>query len=65
MYIDVEMISLAIESLKATGLKYLQIDLGQASFFQSLMKEVELPNQVQREIQQKLEQKMNLNLKRY
>lgn len=61
-YVDVEMIALAIESLKAVGLEGFQIDLGQAEFFQSLMEEIKLPKRVQREVQDKLEQKNEFEL---
>ncbi|SEQ95665.1 ATP phosphoribosyltransferase regulatory subunit [Piscibacillus halophilus] len=61
-FIDVEMIALAIEALKAVGLERFQIDLGQAKFYQSLMNEVDLPQHVQREILSKLEQKNEYEL---
>ncbi|RPF57059.1 ATP phosphoribosyltransferase regulatory subunit [Aquisalibacillus elongatus] len=56
-YVDVEMIVLAIESLQAIGVERFQIDLGQAKFFQSLLKTMNLTPADERLIQEKLEQK--------
>lgn len=40
---DAEVISIAINSLKAAGLKNFQVDIGQAEFFNGLMEETGLP----------------------
>ncbi|TFB21715.1 ATP phosphoribosyltransferase regulatory subunit [Filobacillus milosensis] len=61
-YVDVEMIALAIETLKTVGLQRYQIDLGQAKFFQALMDEINPTPELQREIQEKLEQKNEFEL---
>ncbi|WP_188207823.1 ATP phosphoribosyltransferase regulatory subunit [Alkalibacillus aidingensis] len=62
---DVEMISLAIEMLKQSGIERIQLEIGQASFFKSLLKSAQLPPSEEQEIQKKVEAKNGYELKAY
>ncbi|WP_017187369.1 ATP phosphoribosyltransferase regulatory subunit [Alkalibacillus haloalkaliphilus] len=61
---DIEMIVMAIESLKQSGLKNIQLELGQAGFFQSLLQEAGLTEQQQLVVQQKVDEKNEYELSR-
>ncbi|GEN47114.1 ATP phosphoribosyltransferase regulatory subunit [Alkalibacillus haloalkaliphilus] len=61
---DIEMIVMAIESLKQSGLKNIQLELGQAGFFQSLLQEAGLTIEQQLVVQQKVDEKNEYELSR-
>ncbi|MDV2583414.1 ATP phosphoribosyltransferase regulatory subunit [Alkalibacillus haloalkaliphilus] len=61
---DIEMIVMAIESLKQSGLKNIQLELGQAGFFQSLLQEAGLTKEQQLVVQQKVDEKNEYELSR-
>ncbi|WZL71613.1 ATP phosphoribosyltransferase regulatory subunit [Clostridiaceae bacterium 35-E11] len=54
---DAEVVLLAIKSLMACGLKDFQIDLGQASYFKGLIKELRIPEDRQEKIRNLVEHK--------
>lgn len=54
---DAEIIAMAVELLKNTGLKEFQISLGQVDFFKSLMKEANLPEEAIAELRQRISNK--------
>ncbi|WP_051189148.1 ATP phosphoribosyltransferase regulatory subunit [Halalkalibacillus halophilus] len=61
---DLEMIVLAIDSLLTSGMENIYLELGQAGFFKGLMKEVDLTEAEQFELQQLIEQKNQAEIKR-
>ncbi|MDQ0352187.1 ATP phosphoribosyltransferase regulatory subunit [Alkalibacillus filiformis] len=61
---DIEMIVMAIESLKQSGLRSIQLELGQAGFFQSLLQEAGLTKEQQMVVQQKVDEKNEYELSR-
>ncbi|MCU9613795.1 ATP phosphoribosyltransferase regulatory subunit [Caldibacillus lycopersici] len=54
---DVEVISLAIESLKQVGVKAFTIDIGQANFYKALMEPIDLPMEEMAVIEKLIEKK--------
>ncbi|WP_411954703.1 ATP phosphoribosyltransferase regulatory subunit [Alkalibacillus sp. S2W] len=59
---DLDMVVLAIKSLKHTGLNAIQLELGQARFFRALMSETDLDAVAEAQIQAKLEAKNEYEL---
>ena len=54
---DGEMIALMIDCLKASGLKEFQVELGQAHFYESLLKEAALEPEIEEELSRLIENK--------
>ncbi|GAA0452366.1 ATP phosphoribosyltransferase regulatory subunit [Alkalibacillus silvisoli] len=61
---DVEIVVLAIELLKETGMDHVQLELGQAGFFKALLQESNLEEDKQQLIQQKVNEKNEYELSR-
>ncbi len=54
---DAEILAMAVELLKKTGLKEFQISVGQVDFFKSLMKEANLPDEAISQLRQRISNK--------
>ena len=61
-YADAEVISLAIESLKAAGLSDFTIDIGQVGFFKGLMTEAGLDDEQSEAVREYIDQKNDVAL---
>lgn len=61
---DVEIISLAIESLQEVGVVNFTIDISQANFFKKLVEQIDLPKEAMNDIQRLIEDKNFAQLKK-
>lgn len=64
-FADAETIALAVECLKASGLKEYQIELGQASFFTAFLREAGLSDTQANEVRQLVERKDSFGIQMY
>lgn len=62
---DAEVISLAINALKATGLENFQIDIGQVEFFNGLMEETGLTNEDAAQVRRLIDRKDYVGLEEF
>lgn len=54
---DAEMIAIAIDALKATGLKEFQVELGQVDFYRGLLEEAHMDEETQDQLRELIENK--------
>ncbi|MBO8155041.1 MAG: ATP phosphoribosyltransferase regulatory subunit [Bacillaceae bacterium] len=54
---DLEVITLAVQSLEKTGFEQITLDMGQAKFFKEFMNHIDIPGQASIEIQKLIENK--------
>lgn len=62
---DAEVISIAINALKASGLESFQVDIGQVEFFRGLMEETGLPDDATAQVRMLIDHKDYVGLEEY